>query len=370
MAEDRQANIQQQLRTMRRMVIALFVISGVILLGLLLFVPIDERVMAEGTVRAERDTHLYAPEDGILKEVRAWEGTQVKKGDVIVALDDTQHQSELKQIEANIEKAQSELDLQKLRLERTAKLPLPKEFWHMHEELDIARERIRQSTVEMTRATELQRKGLLSQQDVERTRLALEIAKAEEAKTQDKLKVIEQGLEGAIMSEASAEIQNAHTALRALQVERDIRLQTIERFLLRAPEDGIVTMLNKRRPGERVQRGDDLAHIAHGGPTRVDIFSGESQYHRLRPDQRVLMKSLSFDTLRHGYIEGHVTRTGMEPEQSASNESTVAKPSYRVIVKIDHTPQDLVIGSTVEARIIIQRIPLWKLLLPETMRQP
>jgi HlyD family secretion protein len=370
MAEDRQANIQQQLRTMRRMVIALFVLSGVILLGLLLFVPIDERVNAEGTVRAERDTHLYSPEDGVLKEVKVWEGTDVKKGEVVIALDDTQHQSELRQIEANIEKAQSELDFQKLRLERTAKLPLPKEFWHMHEELGIARERIRQSVVELERATELQKKGLLSQQDVERARFALEVAKAEEAKTQDKLRVIEQGLEGAILSEASAEIQNAHSALRALQVERDIRLQNIERCLLRSPEDGIVTMLNKRRPGERVQRGEDLAHIAHGGPTRVDIFAGESQYHRLRPEQKVLMKSMSFDTLRHGYIEGHVVRTGMEPEQSVSTEAAVTAPSYRVVVKIDHTPQRLVIGSTVDARIIIQRVPLWKLILPETMRQP
>ena len=370
MAEDRQQNIQQQLRNMRRIVVALFVLSVIMLAGLVLFVPIDERVNAEGTVQADRDTRLYSSEDGVLKLVQAYEGSKVRKGEVVVTLDDTQHQSALKQIEANIEKARSELAFQKIRLERTAKLPLPKEFWHMHEELNIARERIRQCNVELTRSTELQRKGLLSQQDVERASLALEIAKAEENKIQDKLQVVGKGLEGAILSEVGAEIQNAHSSLRAFEVEREIRLANIARCQLRSPEDGVVTMLNKRRPGERVQRGDDLVHIAHGDPTRVDVFAGESQYHRLRPDQRVLMKSLSFDTLRHGYIEGHVISTGMEPEQSASDGASVSAPSYRVVVKIDHTPQDLVIGSTVDARIIIQRIPLWKLLLPETLRQP
>ncbi|MFA7233313.1 MAG: HlyD family efflux transporter periplasmic adaptor subunit [Terrimicrobiaceae bacterium] len=370
MGENRQANIQQQLRAMRRMLVWIFVLSGVLLAGLLFFVSVDERVIAEGIVRADRDTHLYAPEDGVLKDVEAWEGTDVAKGDIVVAMDDTEHRAELRQIEANIEKARSEWEFQKLRLEHTAKLPLPKEFWHMHEELDIVLERIRQSTVEYDRARELQRKGLISQQEVERARLSLEIEKAEEAKTRDKLRVVEQGLEEAIISEAGAEIQTALSALRALQVDREIRLQNIGRCLVRSPGDGVVTMLNKRRPGERVQRGEDLAHIAHGGPTRVDIFAGEEQYHRLRPDQRVLMKSLSFDTLRHGYIEGHVVSVSMEPEQSASTEASVTAPSYRVIVKIDHTPQNLVIGSTVEARIIIQRIPLWKLLLPETLRQP
>lgn len=366
-ADDKQISIQHQLRFMRRMVIGLFLVSVIILFGLLLFVPIDERVTASGTVSAARDTYLHAPADSILKNIEAWEGEAVKKGQPVLLLDDTQQQAELQQIEANIEKARSELAFQKARLERTAKLPLPKEFWHMHEELGIAQERIRQEMVEYERARDLHKKGLLSQQDVERARLAAEVAKSEEAKAQDKLRILEQGLESTILSEARAEIQNAQAAVRTLEVERQLRREGIERDILRSPEDGVVTLLNKRRPGERVQRGEDLAHVAHGGATRVNIFAGENQYYRVRPGQKVLMKSKAFDTLRHGYIEGHVVRVGIEPERDGGGSQ---EPAYRVVADIDFTPQELVIGSTVEARIILQRIPLWKLLLPETLRQP
>jgi len=366
MAEDRQANIQQQIRAMRRMVIGLFILSGTILFGLLLFVPVDERIMATGTISSERDTYLHAPEDGVLKEILAWEGEKVAKGQPVLQLDDTLHQAELKQIEANMEKARSELEFQKARLERTTRLPLPKEFWHMQEELGIARERIRQSTVELQRSTELHAKGLLSQQEVERSRLAVEIARSEESKTQDKLRILGEGLESTILTEAGAEIHNAQTALRALEIQRDLSRESIERCILRSPADGVVTLLNKRRPGQRVLRGEDLAHVAHGEATRVQIFAGENQYHRVKPGQRVLMKSKSFDTLRHGYIEGRVVRVAIEPE--TETEEPAAGPAYRVVAQVEKTPQDLVIGSTVEARIVIQRIPLWKLLLPETMR--
>ncbi len=366
-SEPKPVNIQHQLRLMKRMMLLLLTLSAVVLLGVLLFIPIDERVIASGRVAAARDSRLFAPEDGVLKEVEAWEGARVQKGQPVLRLDDTLHVAELKQIDANLEKARGELDIQKARLERTSRLPLPKEFWHLQEDLGMARERIRQSTVEYERFVELQKKGLISQQEAERARLAVEIARSEEMKVEEKGQILEKGLESTILGEAGAEIRAAQAAVRALEVERQLRIERIERCVLRAPEDGVVTLLKKRRPGERVQRGDDLAHLAHGGATRVDIFAGENQFHRVHPGQRVLMKSKAFDTLRHGYIDGRVVRAAIEPEVDMETGAT-GTSAYRVVAEIERTPQELMIGSTVEARIIIQRIPLWKLLLPETLR--
>ena len=147
--------------------------------------------------------------------------------------------------------------------------------------------------------------------------------------------------------------------MRELEVQRDHCLAAIERCVIRAPADGIVTLLSKRRPGVKVTRGEDLAHLAHGAPVRVDIYCGENQYHRVRPGQRVLMRSNSFDALRHGYIEGTVQRVGIEPEIREDGE-----PRFHVVALIEHAPQPLVLGSTVEARIIIRRTPLWRLILP------
>lgn len=365
--DPRPANIQHQLRNVRRLVLWFFALSTVLLAGLLAFVPIDERVWATGRVRAAHDTRLFAPEDGILKSAEVAEGGHVAKGDPVIRLDDTQHRAELQQIEASLEKARSDLEVQKARLERTAKLPLPKEFWHLQEEIGVTRERTRQSAVEYDRALQLEKRGLISQQETERARLAVEITRADEMKAQEKAQIIEKGYESSILEEAHTEIQAAQAAVRALEIERQLRLESIERCILRAPEEGIVTLLNKRRPGERVQRGEDLVHLAHGGATRVDIFAGENQFHRVRPGQRVLMKSKAFDTLRHGYIEGRVTQVGIEPE-SNNEDGDGGNPGYRIVATIEHTPLELTIGSTVEARIILQRIPLWKLTLPENLR--
>lgn len=373
MAVDQQGNIQKQLRSMRRMLIALSVAVAVILVGLLLFVPIDERVQASGVVRAGRDTHLHSPEDGILKKVHVGEGESVTKGQPVVSLDELQHQSELKQIEANVEKARAELELQRLHIERTAKLPLPKEFWHMQEDLSISKERVRQSEAELNSATQLFNKGLISKQDLERMRLAWEIVKSEKDKAEEKTRILNLGLEGNILSEGNATIENARAALRAFEIERELCLEAIARCIIRAPEDGVVTLLAKTRPGERVSKGEDLVHLSHGAPTRVDIFAGESQYHKVRPGQRVYMKSNAFDTLRYGYIEGHVVRAGIEPSKSAPSSGTPTGTSgaaFRVVAEVDYTPQDLVIGSTVEAKIITQRVPLWRLLLPQTLQRP
>jgi len=350
---------------MRRLILASSAIVGVVLILLLLFVPVDERVVASGVVRSERDSYLYAPFDGLISSVPVYEGMSVKKGDPLMELDTTEYRDRLKQVEASIEKSREDLAFQQARLERTLKLPLPQEFWHMQEELDIIRERVLQAESERRRAAGLHAKGLMSLQDLERATLAMDLAKAEEAKLIEKSRIVEEGLESRILKEATAEIQAARASLKALEVDREIAASAIERCTIRSPEDGVVTYIKTRRPGTRVQPGDDLAHVSHGPGTRVDIYAGQNQYHRVAVGQRVLMRSNSFDTLRHGYIEGKVVRLAVEPRSDPPEGiPSTGTPLFRVVANVEKTPQDLVIGSTVEAKIIIRRAPLWRLLLP------
>lgn len=352
-------NIAAQLHDVRRLVLwggggALLVIAA-----LLAFVPFDERILATGVVSAEHDTYLYAPADGILRSVDAREGEHVAAGQSVIRLDDTEWQEKLSQLEARISQARQGLTQSQASMEATAGLPLPKEFWHTQEELGLALERIRFEENNLERARELFAKGAVSRQEMEQAQFALDTARSEEKKISDRLGIVQSGLQDKILAEAAAEIEEAYGALRTLEVERDICLAAIERCIIRTPDEGTVTLVNKRRAGVKVTRGEDLAHVAHGEPVRVDILCGENQYHRIRPGQRVLMRSNAFDPLRHGYVEGTVQRVGMEPETNADD-----APRYRVVAKIEATPQPLVLGSTVEARIIIRRAALWRLLLP------
>ena len=354
------ANIQSQLLRVRRTILWCSAGAFAVIAAVLALVPVDERILASGVIGAENDTYLYSPIDGIMDALEVREGDSVKSGQPVIRLDDTEWRERLRQVEASIQSGRTELVRRKASMEATAGLPLPKELWHTQEELSLNRERIRNEERQTERARELYEKGLVSRHDLERAQLNLETARTEEKKIAENLRVVESGLENKILAAAAAEIEMSYSALRALEVERDICLAAIERCIIRAPGDGTVTLLAKRRPGVKVVRGEDLAHIAHGAPVRADIFCGESQYHRVRPGQRVLMRSNTFDPLRHGYIEGTVERVAIEPEKNNDR----SEPRYRVVASIGHTPQPLVLGSTVDARIIIRRVPLWRLLLP------
>lgn len=352
-------NISAQLHRVRRLVIwggggALAIVAAT-----LAFVPYDERVVATGTIGAEDDIHLHAPADGILGPVAAREGDRVTAGQPVARLDDTAWREKLRQLEAQIAQAQNNLARAKASKEATAGLPLPKEFWHTQDELALAGERVRYEERNLARVAELHARGGISRQDLEAARLALDAARTEEKKTSDRLALVRGGLTEKVLAEAAAGIGQAYSARQTLEVERDIVLAAIERCIVRAPRDGIVTLVTRSRPGTRINRGDDLAHLSRGEPSRVEMLCGESQYHRIRPGQRVLMRSNAFDPLRHGYIEGTVLRAGLEPEKENRD-----APRYRVVAAIDRTPQPLVLGSTVEARIIIRRASLWRLLFP------
>jgi|GEM_PF-862292 len=365
--ETKARNIQTHIRRLRRVVLA--VGGGGLLAAILLvaFLPYDERIIATGSIRAESDTFLYAPEDGVLKTTYVQEGDRVKKDQPVLGLDDSHLRRELKQIEAALTHSRSELSLQKIKLERTLKLPLPRDFWHMEEERSISRERLRQAEVEAQRQTNLFDRGLVSQQDLERVQLAVKLAQSETSKTADKAGIIDQGLEVSILNEAKALIDEAGTALHEFEVRRDVIRERIADCTVKAPEAGVVTLLAKTRPGEAVAQGDELAHLAHGPANKIDLYVGESQVNRLRPGQRVVMESLTFDALRHGYIEGEIQRVPLEPSRTVEKNGEISS-EYRLKAIVLSTPAELVLGSSVRAKIILRRIPLWTLLFPESMR--
>jgi HlyD family secretion protein len=368
-AQPPKANFQHKLRVLRRFVVGSTVVGGIVLLAILALVPVDESVRATGVVQAEEDTIVYAPMDGAIGKLLVYEGARVGKGDPLIELDTTELAQQLRETEAAVARSREALEAEVAAFERTRQLPLPSQFWHVQEELAIVREKTQQTTVELDRATQMQRDGLLSRQDVERAQLALNINRSEEDKAEEKLRLIEGGMEDSVMGELTARVQKARADIRAMEVTRDITRETIQRCTIRATNDGTVTLVVRRRAGQAVARGDDLMHLSHGEKLEADLLAGESEFHRVKPGQRVRMKTQAFNPLKHGYIEGTVQRVATEAKGADNTgggpELAVVSPRFQVIASIDSSPQPLVIGSSIEASIILRRVPLWRLLLPE-----
>ncbi len=358
---------QQNLRLIRIWIISSVLGFGIILVALIGFVPVDEKVTASGIIVSEEEHYLYAPEDGILQEVKAYEGTRVKKGDPILLLDTQQQENWKAQIGAEIKEAQAALELKKVQLEKVNKLPLQKEFWHARSELAQAQQQALHAENELRRYTQLLEEKLTSQSEYDTRKLAHDMAQAELAKAKENVAMLDRGLEETAKKEALADLNAAGARLDRLTVDLKVCMEQIIRRQVCAPMDGMVTLVIKRRPGERVNRGDDLAHISGGEPKRVKIFVGENQMHRIRVGQHVRMRSNVFEFMRFGYIHGTITEAAMEAYPRQPGEP-VKEGSYLVVAHVEETPSRLVLGSTVEAYIILRRVPVWKLLLPEDLR--
>lgn len=359
--------LHQSLRIIRIWIVSAVLGFGVVLTVLIALVPVDEKVNAHGIVVAEEERFLYAPEDGILLEVKAYEGTRVRQGDLILLLDTQQQENWKTQIAAEIKEAQAALDLKKVQLEKVNKLPLQKEFWHSRSDLAEAQQKALHAEAELRRYTQLLEEKLTSQSEYETRKLAHEVALSELSRAKENVALLDRGLEETARKEALADLNAAAARLDRLSVDLKVCEEQIARRQIRAPIDGVVTLLIKRRPGERVARGDDLAHVSGGDPTRVKLFVGENQVHRLRVGQRVRMRSNVFELMRFGYIHAKVTEVAMEAYPRQPGEP-VKEGSFLVVAHVEETPARLVLGSTVEASIILRRVPIWKLLLPEDLR--
>ena len=83
---------------------------------LLYIVNVDDSIICTGTVIPQHTYDLAANFDGPVKELYFRTGDQVRKGDLIVQMDDTEYQNELRKVEAAITILKSELMVKKSEL--------------------------------------------------------------------------------------------------------------------------------------------------------------------------------------------------------------------------------------------------------------
>jgi len=333
----------------------LLVVGGAVLT----LVPVDESVRATGTVVAEEEAYLYAPDDAVIEKVHAPEGTDVKTGDIVLTLDKHDLQNRSDQIVAELKESEAQAEFKKNALERITKLPLPKEFWHAQTELASAEQKARHAAAERERYQGLFKSGLTSETELSARKLADQLAQADLTNARDKVRVVQAGLEESITKEALADLKSGLARVERLKIDLAVCERDIDRRSLRAPVDGKVTLLLKRRTGERVAQGEELVHLSQGAATRARLSVGEPQIHRIHVGQQVQMKTPVFSPIRHGYIRGQVEEVALEPYPRQSGEA-----SYRVNVRIAETPMPLVLGATLDAEIILRRVPIWRMLLP------
>ncbi len=362
------------LRRIRLWIIGASLALVATVIGCLIWVSIDEKIPATGVVLAEQEYYLYAADEGVIQEFQSSEGAEVHSGDPILTLDSRDQENWKAQLQAEIKEATALLQLKQVQLEKISKMPLPREFWHARSELSEAEQKARHAAIDLERYQQLLDEKLASQSAYDERKLADELAKTELVKAHDRVAILDKGLEETIMKEALADLNSATARAERLKTDIHVCETQIERRHIRTPTDGRITLMVKRRTGERILKGEEIAHISRGEANRARLLVGESQVHRIQRGQHVRMKSNAFDFMRYGYIEGHVEEISLEPYPPAQRagrdpaNDAVQRGVYRVMAKIDRTPLPLPLGSSLDARIILRRTPLWQLLFPVRSR--
>lgn len=259
------------------------------------------RTHLRGELRAVRSLTLTAPNIGTQSQVTqlAPTGSLAKRGDLIFELDDSERVAALEdsllsveQIQENLKKAESELEIRK-----------------SQDEVEIV-----QANFQVRRAElEVRRNELLAAIDARKNELTLEEAKRRKQKLEEDIKnrLQQREAELAVLREQLNKAQ--------LDVERDRR--RIEQSRVLAPLTGLVSVLQNRsggrggfgqslpeiREGDQIPAGMSVAQLLDLSEMELMARVEESERANLREEQEVLIR---LDALPHQTVSGTIKRLG------------------------------------------------------------
>lgn len=304
---------------------------------------------------------------GQVAQVLVKDTQTVHRGDVLVRIDDRDAKIALAQAEAELAKA-------KRQYKQTAanSSSLNSQVVVRADEINSAKAQVAQAqadydkaALELNRRAQLAASGAVSKEELTKAQSAVETAKAG-------LELAEAGLAQASSSRKAAEstlaanealIQGvSETSTPDVQVAQAHVEQAqldLERTVIRAPVDGVVTRRNIQ-VGQRVAPGTSMMMIVPLNDLYVDANFKESQLKKVRPGQAVTLTSDLYgdDVEYHGKVMGFSGGTGsafaLIPAQNATG--NWIKVVQRLPVRIALDPKELAehplrVGLSMEAKV-------------------
>lgn len=335
---------------------------------------------------------IEAATSGTVEEIAIRPNQTLQQGDAIAIVDDSQLQTQKRQLQISIDQLhaqlqqvnqqlasiQSQIDAERAKLNSAiaaaeADLRLAQRQYRDQQavtqaDTKEAESAVRFATEELKRFRQLADTGAVPELQIQEKKAALETAQARLERTQALLDPsnaqVEQSqatLKQAIADRDATLAQLAQTRQQILQQHAELQSQLldkqqalrqtetdIEQTIIRSPTDGIVQALELRNPKQVVQSGEVVGHIS---PTNALLVIKASVSHadisRIEVGQNVQIRLESCPYPDYGVASGIVTAIAPDSQQQSSNPDAVALPSnrdsatYNVIVQ----PQQLILRT-------------------------
>lgn len=297
----------------------------------------------EKTDNAQLDatiTPVRAIVQGFVAKVNFTDNQMVKKGDVLIEIDNKDFVAKVTQAEATLESAEAQLEIAKLGA-TTADLNAAASNLNSQAAKDniaSAQARFNKNEKEMNRVEKMLKDGAATQQQFEFTKAEFETSKAQ----LDMLKKqYEAASSQAIGAQSQAQGQKSQIILaQAIVKQREAELQLaktqLDNTLIKAPFDGIISK-KSIEVGQYLQAGTPVCSAVDYSNLWVSANFKETQIEEMRPEQLVDIK---IDAFPKAHIKGKLQSFGgatgakfslLPPDNATGN---FVKITQRVPVKI------------------------------------
>jgi membrane fusion protein, multidrug efflux system len=288
-------------------------------------------------VNAE-EAQVTALTSGPVAQVRVIDTQSVKKGDVLVQLDDTDRKLDLEQAESNLDQV-----VRRVRSLQANDSSLGGQIAARQADLVRAEAELARANTEYQRRAPLAGTGAISGEELTSVKTQLAAAKAAFDQAQANLHAA-QGAHDANDALISGVPLEKNPEVTAAQFRVDQARVNLERTVVRAPIDGVVAKRSVQA-GQMVQPGTPLMAVVPVQQAYVDANFKEVQLGKVRVGQPATLKSDLYGdkVVYHGKVIGFAGGTGaafsVVPAQNATG--NWIKVVQRLPVRIALDPAEL-----------------------------
>jgi len=236
-----------------------------------------QTVVASGRIITPRRVSIGAVITERVARIPVQEGQKVRKGDILIELDDKDERAALEQARAAVAQAEA-----KMRQMQEVGLPAAQQS------LVQAQANAVQARQQLERMKSLRERNYVAQSQVDDAQRAFDVAESQLRAA--RIQVESNSSSGSDYALARTALEQARANLLAAQAK-------LEQTVIHAPADGIL-IGRSVEPGNVVQPGKELMALAPAGETQIDVMIDERQLSRLALGQKALGSADAFPSQR------------------------------------------------------------------------
>jgi HlyD family secretion protein len=263
----------------------------------------DGTVFASGTMDAT-EISVSFPVPGILRKRPVEEGSHVRPGELLAALDDRETAARLHQVEAARQAAQARLD-------DLAQGYRPHEIAEARAQFEQASANLANLQEEARRSETLFRGGATSQQRRDKDHTAAAVAAQQLNAARERLKLLQAGYRHETINAARAQLVEAEAAVEATRV-------SLEDLQVKSPVEGVVTRTHAEA-GETLGAGRPVVTVTDISEPWVRVYIPESQIGKVRLGAAA---KITIDTFADREFDGRVSYVSSQAEFTPKNVQT------------------------------------------------